>query len=158
MVINVPEIYVDRVREWNEDRGLLDRPFNVENETRMLLSELDEYICALEENDVHEQIDAILDINVVLIGSILKSKHQNIDIVNEFNDFTYWENLLNASFDKIRKIGYEPKCCFNECLLEIESRVGSINIETGKFEKDKSKEAQSKWYKANYELCRLKEA
>ncbi len=52
------------------------------------------------------------------------------------------------------KLGYDPEEAMFETLREIHSRRGKFNPATGKWEKDKSEEAQKKWYKANYEKAR----
>jgi streptogramin lyase len=42
-----------------------------------------------------------------------------------------------------------------EVIKEINSRVGAYNPETKKWQKDKSPEAQAKWYTANFSDCKL---
>lgn len=62
-------------------------------------------------------------------------------------------DLIVVATGGIRKLGYSPELCMNECLKEIESRVGSID-RNGKFQKDKSPEAMANWYKADYSKCK----
>ena len=55
----------------------------------------------------------------------------------------------------IENLGFNYDLCMNETLLEIESRKGAFNNETGKWEKFKDEESMKLWYKANYESCKL---
>lgn len=53
----------------------------------------------------------------------------------------------------IMKLGYDPEKVLLEVAKEINSRVGTFV--DGKFQKDKSQEAQANWYKADFSGCRL---
>ncbi|RUT50972.1 hypothetical protein [Campylobacter fetus] len=57
----------------------------------------------------------------------------------------YIEEVLNYNF----------KDCMDETIKEINSRTGSYNSELKKWVKDSSKEAKAKWYKANYNQCKI---
>ena len=74
------------------------------------------------------------------------TEHSSIDAFCDIAEFAIGEPL---------KMGYNPIICLDEMSKEINSRVGTII--DGKFEKDKSKEAMSKWYYADYEKARLYE-
>jgi len=151
------------VLEWNKERELLSS-FSFLTEMRLMKEESKEFTDGLFKSDLHEIIDALNDKQVVFIGTVAKYL---LNGLNEEEDFskeqieTYIENkalLMSCIPNMVKAFGFEPICSFNETLLEIYSRVGSINPETGKWEKDKSKEARSKWYKANYDLCQLKKS
>ena len=152
--LNLPQPYIDRIIMWNEERELLST-FNVETEYAMLMEEYKELQEALLAGNTYETIDAILDICVVFVGSCFKATLCGANIQTTLPAYKLFATIVETAFEEIRKLQYEPNCCFNECLLEIESRVGSINNTTGKWEKDKSPRAQMSWYKANYKLCRL---
>ncbi len=55
----------------------------------------------------------------------------------------------------IRLKGYDPNIAMAETLREIESRTGTFNNQTGKWEKDKTPEAMAFWYTAQYLKARL---
>ena len=55
----------------------------------------------------------------------------------------------------IDNMGYDYFKCMDETLKEIESRKGAFNPESGKWEKSLLPEHIEKWYKANYESCKL---
>ena len=50
----------------------------------------------------------------------------------------------------IRKLGFDPMIAMHETLKEIGSRAGTYDKTIGKWVKDTSKEAKTKWYKADY--------
>lgn len=150
---------INNVIDWNNARGLLST-FDLALEKRLLSEESQELVDALIKGDVHETVDAINDMQVVFIGTVTKYLLNATLIepdvyetsLNYINTVT---ELVSTSFEEVTSLGFEPKCAFNETLLEINSRVGSTNSETGKWTKDNSPEAQAKWYKANFNLCEL---
>jgi hypothetical protein len=152
--LNIPQQYIDRVFMWNEERELLNH-FDGDLEFRLLNEELDELQQAEEQGDIYEQVDAILDICVVFIGSCIKASLHKVNLQDNLKSYKVFESIVETAFESITKLGYEPKCAFNECLLEIESRTG--RIVNGKFSKwrEGDKEFTGN-YKANYELCLLK--
>lgn len=153
--LNIPQEYIDRIFMWNEERELLNS-FDVELETRLLDEELDELITAQNTNNTHEEIDAILDICVVFTGSCIKASLNNIDLSTTLPNYDNWLAIVEDAFINITKLGFEPNCAFNECLLEIESRTGRII--NGKFSKWREGDEEFTGnYTANYDLCRLKD-
>ena len=64
-------------------------------------------------------------------------------------------DLIVFATNAIRLKGYEPNIAMVETLKEIESRTGAFNSQTGKWEKDKSEEAMSFWYTAQYSKAKL---
>lgn len=179
--LNIQQKYINRVFMWNEERGLLGK-IDGNVEYRMLKEELDEfelaerkYLEALntidsfragtkehKENILElkkwrsEKVDAILDICVVFIGACIKASINNTQLQNVLPSYQLWHTIVNSAFGDIVSLGVEPNCAFNECLLEIESRTGRV-IE-GKFQKWKPEDKEFTGnYKANYELCKLKE-
>ena len=147
MIINVPQNIVDRIQTWNEERGLL-KTFDVDTEVRLFQEELKEF---QEAKDKYEGVDALCDMIVVFVGTLLKAQTHNVDLEEVYPDFKAVKAYVDTNFITISQLGFEPKCAMNETLLEIESRTGHIN-ELGKFEKDKD----VKTYKATYDLCQLK--
>jgi len=149
------------VIDWNEERGLLNS-FSFEVERRLMKEETFELTQGIYKADSHEIIDALNDMQVVFIGTVTKYLLNGLNPKESYTTeqvekyIVHTSVLLQTSTLIVKNIGYEPTCAFNETLLEIHSRVGNVNPETGKWEKDKSPEAQAKWYKANFDLCQLR--
>ena len=153
--LNIPQKYTDRIFMWNEERELLNG-FDAELETRLLDEELAELITAQNTGSVHEEIDAILDICVVFTGSCIKASLHSIDLATTLPNYNNWLAIVEDAFTNITKLGFEPNCVFNECLLEIESRTG--RIVNGKFSKWQDGDTEFTGnYTANYDLCKLKD-
>ena len=64
-------------------------------------------------------------------------------------------DIIVFAYGEIAKYGYHGDKVMNEVIKEINSRVGSYNPETKKWQKDKSPEAQAEWYTANFSNCKL---
>ena len=111
--------WVEDIRKFNEDRGLLDQPFGVTREYMMLQDELEEFADFMQTSG--ERAIEAADIVVIAIGAIIK-------------------------------LGYDPDCIMREKLKEIISRRGSINPETGKWQKDPNQKVA---YKAYYRGCKV---
>ena len=126
-----------------------------------ILEELTEYCRAITIDD---KIDACCDILVFL----LNSKNEPVSLVNgektkllDKYDFcnTIFTNMFNnraihTTIYQIENSGYDSYKCMLETIKEISSRTGHFDETIGKFVKDKSPEAQAKWYKADYDKCK----
>jgi len=62
-----------------------------------------------------------------------------------------YADIIVFAVGSLLKLGYDPECVMNEVVKEISSRTGKVI--DGKFVKDKSPEAQAKWYKADFPKC-----
>jgi len=71
-------------------------------------------------------------------------EHEQIDAMAD---------VIVFSMTEIMKKGYDPELVLQETAKEINSRTGTMI--DGKFEKDLSKEAKAKWYKADYTNCKM---
>ena len=83
------------------------------------------------------------------LGEFLESKTEEgrIDAMADIIVFAYGE---------MAKYGYDGDKVMNEVIKEISSRTGAYDPNTKKWQKDKSEEAQAKWYTADFKDCRLK--
>ena len=83
------------------------------------------------------------------LGEFLESKTEEgrIDAMADIIVFAYGE---------MAKYGYDGDKVMNEVIKEISSRTGAYDPNTKKWQKDKSEEAQSKWYTADFKDCKLK--
>jgi len=64
-------------------------------------------------------------------------------------------DIIVFAYGEMAKYGYHGDKVMDEVIKEISSRVGSYNEDAKKWIKDKSPEAQAKWYKADFSLCKL---
>jgi predicted HAD superfamily Cof-like phosphohydrolase len=126
----------NRIKQWNEDRGLLARGFDLRKESSFILEELIEMlydIPSIEANEI--ALDIIDDMPIV---------HNSVnDKVDAFCD------IIVFATGALYKLGIDADKAMDENLKEIEDRTGSI-VE-GKFIKD----IKVKPYKANYNKCKL---
>lgn len=131
-----------------------------------LLEELTEYSRA---TTVEQEIDSHCDMMVFIINAF--DKIENYDKHNNAQEYEDSEAAQWLAIDLLRNIdknpafcirllceqisyfGYNPYKCMLETIKEISSRTGKWNDDLKKFIKDKSPEAQAKWYKADYSLC-----
>jgi len=127
---------------WGIERNLIN--YDAHTEARIFVEELAEYLAA--END-HEKIDALCDMFVVYTQTLAKAGKAGVPILEDTPEYFRYSTLL----EEIEKMGYNPVCCMEECLLEINSRKGEINKETGKFEKILT----GNEYTADYSKCKM---
>lgn len=82
------------------------------------------------------------------LGEFLEAKTEEgrIDAMADIIVFAYGE---------MAKYGYHGDRVMDEVIREISSRTGSYSPETKKWQKDKSPEAQAKWYTADLSKCKL---
>ena len=84
------------------------------------------------------------------LGEFLEAKddHGRVDAMADIIVFCYGE---------IAKYGYDGDKVMDEVIKEISSRTGAYDPATKKWQKDKSPEAQAKWYTADFTDCRINE-
>jgi len=70
----------ERIYNWNTKRNLLSGPFNKNNEANMLMEELAEFVVTKNEE---EMVDALADIIVVAVGSMLKLGYDPNEAMNQ---------------------------------------------------------------------------
>ena len=66
-------------------------------------------------------------------------------------------DIIVFAYGEMAKYGYHGDKVMDEVIKEISSRVGAYDPETKKWQKDKSPEAQAKWYSADFTNCKLGE-
>ena len=184
MTINMAQIY-SQLKAWRDERKITAESQkdgylrNVMEEFGELAVGLRDYAnwskCDLRFCQIHKEmaerviVDAICDISVLTInaGADIRDEYKplSIDTTNTFSDlnclllytstFDFKKILLNCA-GVCEKYGFNFEIAMLETIKEISSRTGSYNEATKKWEKDMSDEAQAKWYKADYELARIK--
>jgi hypothetical protein len=82
------------------------------------------------------------------LGEFLEAKdeHGRIDAIGDIIVFAYSE---------LAKYGYNGDKVMDEIIREISTRSGAYDPATKKWQKDKSPEAQAKWYAADFNGCKL---
>lgn len=164
------EIY-EKLNEWKAERYLSLGNQRVGYYSN-ILEELGELSVAMRANDSNGYIDALCDIVVFTINAL--EEYRYCPTVLNITRNTPRETLLRILLHEIGKYGrnWESRCvcniyhicsllatqedyalslCMDETIKEISSRTGSYDPAIGKWVKDKSPEAQAKWYKANYQ-------
>lgn len=124
-----------KIKNWNMSRGLLNNGFDMKTEVRLLEEEFDE----LQFKDNTKNLAKWL-------------KHYNTTEEERLDALC---DIIVVATGAIYKLGYDADKALDETIKEINSRIGSINKKTGKFEKDLSEEAKKRWYKARYHKCKL---
>lgn len=167
----------DLLKAWREERHL-----SIESQKNGLMGnlceEMAEYYRATNES---EKIDALCDMYVFCMNSMETSirdipyntftKLGFYRFNNMFECMPLLERTLKSSYDSgtdfvLREIlelldeemialHYNSYKCMLETIKEISSRTGHYDKNIHKFIKDKSDEAKAKWYKADYEKCRI---
>lgn len=64
-------------------------------------------------------------------------------------------DIIVFAYGEIAKYGYDGDKVMDEVIKEISSRTGAYSEETKKWQKDKSAEAQARWYTADFSQCKL---
>ena len=138
---------------------------------------------AKKQKAKHEIIDALCDIAVLTINagehipcelkrtemewkkSSLNADYILKQLVEKCAEFSYFEWVEEKCFNIIlvncaylcEHYGYNFELAMLETIKEISSRTGSYDEKAKKWIKDESDEARAKWYKADYELARIKQ-
>lgn len=171
---------INRLELWRKER-LLDKSqgfiFDLDKQVSFLTEEITEYLRA---KDDYEKIDALCDLTIFSINAIngidndysdifsdtYCMQKQNYHISNIIDRIPYmfkckqngkysFIDIIEICKYMIENLGFNYNLCMNETLSEVESRKGSFNNETGKWEKFKDEDSMKIWYKANYSKCKL---
>ena len=131
----------------------------------------------------HEIIDALCDISVFTINAgadipcefkrtEIEWKKSSLDadyilkqMIEKCAEFSHFEWVDIPSFNIIlancaylcEHYGFDFQIAMDETIKEISSRTGAYDENAKKWVKDESDEAKAKWYKADYELARIKQ-
>ena len=185
MKIDLTEIYA-KLEAWRDERGITAESQR-QGYIRNVLEELGELAVGLRDYDswskcdlrfcqIHKEmaerviVDAICDISVLTInaGADIRDEYKplSIDTTNTFSDlnclllytstFDFKKILLNCA-GVCEQYGFNFEIAMLETIKDISSRTGTYDENAKKWVKDESDEAKAKWYKANYELARIKQ-
>lgn len=88
------------------------------------------------------------------IAMIVEELGEFIEAKTEEERIDAMADIIVFAYGEIAKYGYDGDKVMDEVIKEISSRVGAYNPDTKKWQKDKSPEAQAKWYTANLASCK----
>lgn len=133
-----------RIVEWNKKRLLIKTPkdLNLKNESSFIVEELLEMNTDLKSGDANVKAREIVE--TFVSEDYKSSEEQIVDAA--------WDIIVFATWI-ITKAWYNPDIVMEEVLKEIESRRWEII--NWKFIKDKSEEAKSAWYKADFSKAKI---
>ena len=94
----------------------------------------------------------------VAIADFIRTDVNNSPFVNG-SPFNYYDfaRILRCCASVCEQYGFNFQIAMDETIKEISSRTGSYDEVSKKWVKDESDEAKAKWYKADYELARIKQ-
>ena len=124
--------------KWNEERNLLKYP-NLRNEVEFIVEELIEMVSPLTSREARIEAKDIADTILNLGAGFEPGDNRVVDASCD---------IIVFATGIIAKLNYDPEKAMDEVLKELNTRVGEVT--DGKWIKDKSAEAQAKWYKANF--------
>jgi predicted HAD superfamily Cof-like phosphohydrolase len=139
---------IQEIKKFQSDRLLDKQEHNVINEATNIIEELLE----IQGYSVPKEKRYQLKIEV---ENMFKSLINKLELKKENEDGAVdgYADIVVFCVGAIMKLGYNPECVLDEVAKEINSRTGKII--NGKFQKDTSPEAVAKWYKANYDKCKM---
>ena len=89
--------------------------------------------------------------------SFLLSECGNFDYYGKLSSYVCFNQILLSCAKLCEQYGFNFEIAMLETIKEISSRTGAYDENAKKWVKDESDEAKAKWYKADYELARIKQ-
>ena len=89
--------------------------------------------------------------------SFLLSECGNFDYYGKLSSYVCFNQILLSCAKLCEQYGFNFEIAMLETIKEISSRTGAYDEKVKKWVKDTSNEARAKWYKADYELARIKQ-
>ena len=134
------------------DRGLDKKDFNIDDELLNIIEEMLE-AKGVRDKDDREFSKIVLDSFNSFVSYVSLYEKDYYSEPTDNTEVDAFCDILDYATGGILKKGYNPIITLDEMAKEINSRVGTFK--NGKFTKDKSIEAQAKWYKADFTKARL---
>lgn len=146
---------IEELNRFQQDRLLDKQEYVLRTSSMNILEEL------LEAHGVHDNLKRELANKLyrqlfdVVCDSLDGYRPEGTVLSTPSDDSTVdaLSDIVVFALGDLLKLGYDPEKCLMEVSREINSRVGYIV--DGKFQKDKSEEAQKNWVKADFTKCRL---
>lgn len=134
------------------DRGLDKKDFNIDDELLNIIEEMLE-AKGVKDKDDREFSKIVLDSFNSFVSYVSMYEKDYYSEPTDHTEVDAFCDIIEYATGGILKKGYNPVVSLDEMAKEINSRVGTFK--NGKFTKDKSIEAQAKWYKADFTKARL---
>ena len=87
--------------------------------------------------------------------SLLMSDCADFECYEDYNSYVHFYNILMVCAKLCEQYGFNFQLAMEETIKEINSYAGSYDEASKKWERDDSWEAQTEWYRADYELARI---
>ena len=87
--------------------------------------------------------------------SLLISDCADFECYENYISYVHFYNILMDCAKLCEKYGFNFQLAMEETIKEISSYTGSYDEDTKKWERDDSWEAQTKWYRADYNQARI---
>ena len=134
------------------DRGLDKKDFNIDDELLNIIEEMLE-AKGVRDKDDREFSKIVLDSFNSFVSYVSMYEKDYYSEPTDHTEVDAFCDIIEYTTGGILKKGYNPVVALDEMAKEINSRIGTFK--NGKFTKDKSIEAQAKWYKADFTKARL---
>ena len=134
------------------DRGLDKKDFNIDDELLNIIEEMLE-AKGVRDKDDREFSKIVLDSFNSFVSYVSMYEKDYYSEPTDHTEVDAFCDIVEYATGGILKKRYNPIITLDEMAKEINSRVGTFK--NGKFTKDKSIEAQAKWYKADFTKARL---
>lgn len=129
--------FFEKIKAWNEERGLPDLPFDHKKQVSFIIEEL------LESTGNYDSLSARDKATEMAKEITQDAQHNDEAIVDAFGD------IIVFSIGVLLNLGYDPDKAMEEVYKEINSRTGTVV--DGKFIKDPDAER----YYADFSDCKI---
>lgn len=126
-----------KIVDWNDERGLIERGFHFKNEVSFITEELLESTGKYDSISGREEALRLAD---EIVGEIDPEAEKVVDAMAD---------IIVFATGAIAKLGYDPTKVMDEVYKEINSRTGQLV--DGKFVKNK----EAVLYQADFTACKI---
>lgn len=149
---NTKDTVLCEMIRFQTDRGLDKKDFNIDDELLNIIEEMLE-AKGVRDKDDREFSKIVLDSFNSFVSYVSLYEKDYYSEPTDHTEVDAFCDIIEYATGGILKKRYNPVITLAEMAKEINSRVGTFK--NGKFTKDKSIEAQAKWYKADFTKARL---
>jgi len=130
------------IKKWNDERGLINKGFDLKNEISFIVEELIEASSNMESKKARKWSKWITKI-ILFVPGVNSIKENMVDA---------FADIIVFATGAIYKLGYDTDKVMIEVQNELNDRTGTLI--DGKFVKDKKINP----YKANFNICKIDDA
>lgn len=149
---NTKDTVLCEMIRFQTDRGLDKKDFNIDDELLNIIEEMLE-AKGVRDKDDREFSKIVLDSFNSFVSYVSLYEKDYYSEPTDHTEVDAFCDIIEYATGGILKKRYNPVITLAEMAKEINSRAGTFK--NGKFTKDKSIEAQAKWYKADFTKARL---